>query len=193
VLTGLRLEQVSPENVRDACKLKTRPEQEDLVAPVAWSLAEAYTMPDIVWPRLIYDGYQLVGFIMAVFEPEDENALFHSYLCRLTIGAEHQGKGYGRFAVEALCQEAVRRGQHGLTVSYHPYQHGPEGFYRRLGFYPTGEYNEDGVVAERVFSTGAASSSQSRAFSLELVRVTNGQSRPIPGRSIAWPAGPAGA
>ena len=159
MLTGLRLEQVTPENVRAACKLKLRPDQEDLVAPVAWSLADAYTMPDIVWPRLIYDGNQLVGFMMAVFDPEDENALFHSYLCRLNIGAEHQGKGYGRFAVEALCQEAMRRGHHRVTVGYHPYQHGPEGFYRRLGFNPTGEYNEDEVIAERVFSPDAATSS----------------------------------
>jgi diamine N-acetyltransferase len=83
------------ENVRGACKLKTRPDQEDLVAPVAWSLAEAYTVPDIAWPRLIYDGGQLVGFIMAAFAPDDEDALFHSYLWRLNIGAEHQGKGYG--------------------------------------------------------------------------------------------------
>jgi diamine N-acetyltransferase len=56
---------------------------------------------------------------MAAFAPEDE-PLFQSYLWRLNIGAEHQGKGYGRFAVEALCQEAMRRGQHRLTVSYHP-------------------------------------------------------------------------
>jgi hypothetical protein len=38
-----------------------RPDQDDLVAPVAWSLADAYTVPDIAWPRLIYDGGQLVG------------------------------------------------------------------------------------------------------------------------------------
>jgi diamine N-acetyltransferase len=114
---------VTSENVRAACKLKTRPDQEDLVAPVAWSLAEAYTVPEIAWPRLIYDGDQLVGFIMAAFAPEDE-PLFHSYLWRLNIGAEHQGKGYGRFAVAALCQEAARRGQHRLTVCYHPYRGG---------------------------------------------------------------------
>jgi diamine N-acetyltransferase len=65
VHTGLRLEQVTQENVRAACKLKMRPDQEDLVAPVAWSLADAYTMPGTAWPRLIYDGGQLVGFIMA--------------------------------------------------------------------------------------------------------------------------------
>ena len=45
--TGLRLQQVTQENVRAACKLEMRPGQEGLVAPVAWSLADAYTMPDI--------------------------------------------------------------------------------------------------------------------------------------------------
>jgi diamine N-acetyltransferase len=57
--TGLRLEPVTQENVRAACMLKLRTDQDDLVAPVAWSLADAYTMPEIAWPRLIYDGDQL--------------------------------------------------------------------------------------------------------------------------------------
>jgi diamine N-acetyltransferase len=149
VPTSLRLEQVTRENVRDACKLELRPDQEGLVAPVAWSLADAYTMPDIAWPRLVYDGDQLVGFIMAAFAPQ-ENPLFHSYLWRLNISAGHQGKGYGRFAVEELCEEVGRRGHHRLTVSYHAGLHGPEEFYRRLGFHPTGEYNEGETVAERL-------------------------------------------
>jgi diamine N-acetyltransferase len=142
-----RLEPVTLDNVRAACQLQLEPEQEDLVAPVAWSLADAYTVPEIAWPRLIYDDAQLVGFLMAAFAPAHFDALFHSYLWRLNIGAGHQGKGYGRFAVESVCQEALRRGQHRLTVSYHAEQHGPEGFYRRLGFHPTGEYNEGEVIA----------------------------------------------
>lgn len=150
MLTGLRLEPVTQENVRAACQLKLRPDQEDLVAPVAWSLADAYTLPEIAWPRLIYDGDQIVGFIMAGFAPERWDRLFHSYLWRLNIGAGHQGKGYGRFAVESVCAEALRRGQHRLTVCYHPGPHGPEGFYQRLGFHPTGEYNEGEAVAERI-------------------------------------------
>jgi hypothetical protein len=32
-------------------------------------------VPDIAWPRLIYDGGQLVGFIMAAFAREDEDTL----------------------------------------------------------------------------------------------------------------------
>jgi diamine N-acetyltransferase len=49
--TGLRLEQVTQDNVRAACNLQLRADQDHLVARVAWSLADAYTMPDIAWPR----------------------------------------------------------------------------------------------------------------------------------------------
>jgi diamine N-acetyltransferase len=153
VLPGLRLEPVTQENVRAACKLKLRADQEDLVAPVAWSLADAYTVPDKAWPRLVYDDDLLVGFIMAVFDPGNAAELYRCYLWRLNVSADHQGSGYGRFAVESLCQEALRRGQRRLTVSYHPYENGPEGFYRRLGFRPTGELNHGEVVAERILST----------------------------------------
>src|SRR5690348_4689040 len=94
---GLRLEPVTQDNVRAACHLTLRPDQEGLVAPVAWSLADAYTMSDIAWPRLIYDGGQLAGFIMAAFASGHENPLFRSYLWRLAIGAGYQGRGFGRF------------------------------------------------------------------------------------------------
>jgi diamine N-acetyltransferase len=148
--TGLRLNPVTQDNVRSACKLELRADQDHLVAPVAWSLADAYSVHDIAWPRLIYDQDQLVGFIMAAFATGHENPLFHSYLWRLNIGAAHQGKGYGRFAVEELCRDAMRRGHHLLTVGYHPGPRRPEVFYERLGFRPTGEHNESETIAERL-------------------------------------------
>jgi diamine N-acetyltransferase len=152
VLSELRLELVTQQNVRAACGLKVRPDQEDLVAPVAWSLAAAYTVPEVVWPRLVYEGDRLVGFVMALFATDHENPVYRSFLWRLNIGAEHQGSGFGRFAVEGVYEEAKRRGHHRLSVSYYPYQHGPEGFYQRLGFQPTGAHIQDEVVAERLLS-----------------------------------------
>ena len=148
--TGLRLNPVTQDNVRSACKLQLRADQDHLVAPVAWFLADAYSVPDIAWPRLIYDGDQIVGFIMAPFATGHENQLFHSHLWRLNIGAAHQGKGYGRFAVEELRREAMRRRHHRLTVGYHPGPGGPEVLYERLGFRPTGEHNEGETIAERL-------------------------------------------
>jgi hypothetical protein len=43
------------------------------------------------------------------FAPEHDNPIFHSHLWRLNIGAEYQGEGYGRFAVEEVCHETMRR------------------------------------------------------------------------------------
>src|ERR1700742_1756804 len=134
MVTKLHLEPVTRENVEAACELKVRPRQKGYVAPVSWSLAEAYAAPEIAWPRLIYKAGKLVGFIMAAFDPQNPNKLYHSYLWRLNIGAKFQGRGYGRFAVERLYQGAQRRGESRLTVSYDLGKHGPAGFSQRLGF-----------------------------------------------------------
>lgn len=56
--------------------------------------------------------------------------------------------GYGRFAVEAVCEEIRRRGQTRATVTWVPGEHGPEKFYYKLGFRLTGEKSEDEVVGE---------------------------------------------
>ena len=38
-------------------------------------------------------------------------------------------------------------------------RHGPEGFYQRLGFRPTGEHNQGEVVAERILTSDMSTSS----------------------------------
>ncbi|AOP45396.1 GNAT family N-acetyltransferase [Streptomyces lydicus] len=150
--SSLRLEKVTPDNVEAACRLQVRPDQEGLVAPVARSLAEAYAQPEIAWPRLIFEGEQLVGFVMAFFlvrfNPDDPEDRLRSGLWRLNIAADRQGRGYGRFAVESVCAELRRRGQSRATVTWVPGAHGPERFYLRLGFVPTGELSGDQVVGE---------------------------------------------
>ena len=52
----------------------------------------------------------------------------------------------------------MRRGHHRLTVSYHLQENGPEGFYERLGFRPTGEHNQGEVVAERILTADSKAS-----------------------------------
>jgi len=152
--SSLRLETVTPDNVEAACLLKVRPDQEGLVAPVAKSLAEAYASPEIAWPRLIFDGDQLVGFVMGFFmvrfDPDNPDDRFRSGIWRLNIAADQQGRGYGRFAVEAVCEEVRRRGQTHVTVTWAPGEHGPEQFYLKLGFRLTGEKSGDQVVGELV-------------------------------------------
>ncbi|MEW1870882.1 GNAT family N-acetyltransferase [Streptomyces caelestis] len=147
--TALRLEEITPENLKAALGVRVRPDQEFAVAPVANSLAEAYVRPDSAWPRLIMDGDRAVGFLMAFLDidwHEDGGSVIRSGLWRLNIAAEEQGRGYGRFAVESVAEELHRRGTRELYVTWHPGDHGPEDFYLTLGFRRTGEITEGETV-----------------------------------------------
>ena len=114
------------------------------------SLAEAYVFHDYAWPRLIYDGDRLVGFLMAFFDipwdPERDPDDHRSGLWRLNIAADAQGRGYGRFAVRAVCDEIRARGGTQAYVTWEPRAGGPEEFYLRLGFRPTGELADGETV-----------------------------------------------
>ncbi|MFD5247158.1 GNAT family N-acetyltransferase [Amycolatopsis sp. NPDC058340] len=148
----LRLAEVTAADFDAAIDLRVHPAQEHLVAPVVKSLAEAYVYPGIAWPRLIFDGDRLVGFLMAFldidFAGDGTGTDIRSGLWRLNIAAGEQGKGYGRFAVEAVAAEIRRRGGNRLTATWHPGEDGPERFYLRLGFRLTGEMSGDQVVGE---------------------------------------------
>ena len=70
------------------------------------------------------------------------------YLWRFMIAGEHQGKGYGRRAMELRIEHVkTRPGAKELLLSYVPGEGSPEGFYRRLGFELTGEENEGKIMA----------------------------------------------
>ncbi len=88
----------------------------------------------------------LVGFIM--LDDDAENREY--YLWRLMIDAGHQGRGYGAQAVQRLVEYVrTRPGARELLTSYVPGEGSPEGFYRKLGFEPTGEV-EDGEIVMRL-------------------------------------------
>ncbi|OQD55900.1 GNAT family N-acetyltransferase [Streptomyces phaeoluteigriseus] len=152
----VRLEEITPANLEAALGIRVLPEQEFAVSPVVKSLAEAYVHPGVAWPRLIVDGERPVGFLMAFLDIDwrGDGSLIRSGLWRLNIAAGEQGRGYGRFAVESVADRIRRRGGKELYVTWHPGDHGPEGFYRGLGFRDTGERSEGetvGVLAlERV-------------------------------------------
>ncbi|HZG02240.1 MAG TPA: GNAT family N-acetyltransferase [Streptomyces sp.] len=153
---ALRLEKITPATFDTAIGLKVRPEQEHLVAPVVKSLAEAYVHPDTAWPRLILDGDRPVGFLMAFFDidftGDGTGTDLRSGLWRLNIAAGEQGRGHGRFAVESVAAEIRRRGGTRMTVTWHPGGTGPEGFYLKLGFRPTGEMSGGQRVGELALS-----------------------------------------
>jgi diamine N-acetyltransferase len=108
------------------------------VAPVVYSVAEAYVNPT-AWPRVILDEDVVVGFVMANWDPSNEIEEFRAGIWRLNVADEAKGRGVGRFAVEQVVSEARRRGVSRITVLWIPADDGPEGFYLKVGFRKTGK------------------------------------------------------
>ena len=141
---GVRLQEITGETVVQICKLSDTlsEQQRKMVAPNAVSIAQAH-FSDKAWFRAIYAHETPVGFIMLADNPEESEF----YLWRLMIAGPHQGKGYGRRAIELLLEYVkTRPGAKELLASYVPIEGGPEGFYRQLGFEPTGEVHGGEVV-----------------------------------------------
>lgn len=144
----LRLAEVDADNLPAVVRMPLKPGQERFVAPVVESIAQAYVTPT-AWPRVIFDDDEVVGFVMGNFDPDNELEAFRAGIWRLNVSADAQGRGVGRFAVDAVAAEARRRGVDRITVLWEPGEEGPEGFYRAVGFEPTGEELFGEIVGAR--------------------------------------------
>jgi len=138
-MADLRLEELSASNIAAANALSLKPGQEQYVTPVSYSAAAVIVNPATSWQRVVVDGDDVVAFIQADFDPTATSEEFRSILWRINVDADDQGRGVGRFAVEALADEARRRGLDALYVIWEPGEDGPEAFFLRTGFEPTGE------------------------------------------------------
>lgn len=137
-MSDLRLVELDSENLAAVVAIPPSVGEKAYVAPVVFSIAEAYVTPT-AWPRVIVDGEEVVGFVMANWDPDNEIAEFRGGIWRLNVANEAKGRGVGRFAVEQVCAEARRRGYDRITVLWDPAPDGPEQFYLRVGFEKTGE------------------------------------------------------
>lgn len=150
----ISLRPITTDNYMDVIGLSgtLREGQNRLVAANAFSLAEAYA-DHSAWPRAIYADDTVVGFVMLQDKPD----LGQYYLWRLMIGGEHQGKGFGRRAMELLIEHVRSRPRATeLLTSYVPGAGSPEGFYRALGFVSNGKlYDEELGLSLPLEPTGA--------------------------------------
>ena len=138
------LREITSETVVQICKLSDTlsEQQQKMVAPNAISIAQAH-FSDKAWFRAIYADETAVGFIMLYDNSENPEY----FLWRLMIAGPYQGKGYGRKAIELLVEYVKTRPRaRELSTSYVPTEGGPEGFYRRMGFEPTGGVDEGEIV-----------------------------------------------
>ncbi len=140
---AVTLHNVTQENWRAIARLEVTPDQQHFVAPNVFSLAEAAYDPGLT-PVAIYanETETLVGFALYTHEPFQGDWTFtrtpyHGELgiLRMMIDKQHQGKGYGRQAMQALI-ERMRPlpGGHAIILNFAPANQGARRLYESLGF-----------------------------------------------------------
>ncbi|MFB8189792.1 GNAT family N-acetyltransferase [Microbacterium sp. NPDC055988] len=147
-MSELRMVELSAATIVAVNNLSLKPGQEQFLAPVSYGIAATVINPQTSWQRVILDRNEVVGFVSANFDPEAPEEHFRSVLWRINVDADDQGRGVGRFAVEALVDEAKERGVDHVNVIYEAGEGGPETFFHRVGFTPVGETEYGEVIAE---------------------------------------------
>lgn len=141
------------DDLRPLFKLKVSPDQTGFVAPNEITLAQApYETGAYVFA--VRDGETHAGLAAMIdfrehaylTDIDDPQA---AYLWRLSIGAEHQGKGHGRAAMGWLIDWAKTRGNPRMMTSAVETNTAALRFYESLGFRPTGAMEEAEVVLSR--------------------------------------------
>ncbi len=132
---SVELRAITKENWRQCIKLKPSEDQAEFVAPNVFSIAES-KFDEHMMPMGIFDGEEMVGFIMFGFDVDDGNYGVQ----RLMVDAAHQGKGYGRAAMlEAISRCRTMPDCRQVALSCVPDNVAAEKLYESLGFVKTGE------------------------------------------------------
>jgi len=138
-MSDYQIEELSAATIVAVNQLGLKPGQEQFVSPVSYAAVAAVTPPESAWQRVVLDGDHVVGFIHGNFDDDAPEEHFKAALWRINVDASAQGQGVGTFAVQALLDEARRRGYDRVTVIYEPGEAGPERFFLNVGFVPIGE------------------------------------------------------
>jgi RimJ/RimL family protein N-acetyltransferase len=143
---------ITADNIRAVGNLVIHKSQERFVAPMSGSFQDALVpelvngAPVVPWYRAIEADGDVVGFIMA---SEMIEAHAHPYLWRLLIDRMHQRRGIGSAALDLFEQWCRDRGATAIEVSWGEGPGSPAAMYRARGYEPTGEIEDDEVVAQK--------------------------------------------
>jgi diamine N-acetyltransferase len=135
------LRPLTAENWEESIDLQVSDEQKEYVAPNLYSIAESRFEPTFVI-LAIYADEQMVGF--AMYDTVDY------CIVRFMIDKRFQGKGYGRAAMLLLIDQFEGEFAHpSACLSFVPGNIAAERLYESVGFYRTGEMDEDELVMKR--------------------------------------------
>lgn len=153
------LREVTQNTVRRVSLLDVGLGQDGLVAPNAFSIAQAHFHPE-AWFRAIYADDEPVGFAMLEDWTQVADGSPHLWrdapyvsLWRFMIDQRYQKHGFGAAAMRLLIAHARSRpGAKNMLLSFVPKENNPEEFYKRFGFERTGEMDGDEVVMGRALA-----------------------------------------
>jgi diamine N-acetyltransferase len=140
----IQLRAVTRQNFDDITDLRLLDHQRDYIASNSYSIAQASFYPEMQ-ARAIYAGEELVGFLMYVdLKLEGQPGEFGVW--RLMVDLLHQGRGYGRQALQAaLAEIRARGGVRKIWISYQPDNTRAKDLYASMGFVET-DLDEDGEM-----------------------------------------------
>lgn len=150
---AVTLAEITDTNRAAVLALRAAPGQQRFVGSVRDSLADAADHPHAnPWYRALLADGEPVGFVMLSrnVTPRPPEIIGPWFLWRLLVDERHQGRGYGRRAVGLVVDLVRAAGATELLTSYVPEPAGPAGFYRRLGFVPTGDLDDSGEIIVRL-------------------------------------------
>ena len=142
-MTEIRLKKITADNWLECINLKVSDGQAGFVPGNLYSIAEAQFYPQAV-PLAIYNAEeQMVGFMMyGVDVASGKWKVF-----RLMIDKAHQGKGYGRAAMQQVVERlAAQPDCDEILVCYKPANGTARQLYAGLGFVEQ-EIGDDKVLA----------------------------------------------
>ena len=143
----INLKVINEDNFLDAFQLKLADGQEKYVSNPIRSLAQAYVYRKQCQPFGIYDGDEMVGYVMVIYDYDiPEYDIWH-----MMIDKAYQGRGYGKAAMQRVLSYIASKpfgNSNHVSLTCAPDNKAAYGLYKRLGFNESGRSDEDEVELE---------------------------------------------
>ena len=138
----ISLKRITNKNFNEVVKLSDTLSdyQKKCVAPNVVSLAQAYVNKKKAWPRAIYLGKMLIGFIMLALWDEDipKEDWPAYYVWRFMIAKNYQKQGFGTKVLDIIKEKCIKDNVKSLYISCEMDGNQPYDFYIKYGFVDTG-------------------------------------------------------
>ena len=147
----INLKVINEDNFLDAFQLKLADGQERYVSNPIRSLAQAYVYRKQCQPFGIYDGDEMVGYVMVIYD----YAIPEYDIWHMMIDASRQGRGYGSAALR-LVLEYIKTKPFGdsnrVTLTCNKNNQVALELYHKVGFVETGEEDDEEIeLSQRLY------------------------------------------